>query len=60
MLVLDASDEDGDEDSSGDRGPKINLESWPNVKGMYQPDAVTTFKARGKRCEHYICRLLII
>ncbi|CAN0445071.1 unnamed protein product, partial [Hapterophycus canaliculatus] len=40
-LQLDASDKDG----------MINLQSWPTVKGMYMPDAITTFKANGNRCE---------
>ncbi|CAM9455187.1 unnamed protein product [Scytosiphon promiscuus] len=38
-LQLDASDQDG----------MINLQSWPTVKGMYMPDAITTFKADGTR-----------
>ena len=53
-VKFDASDEDGDEDESGDRGPQINLQDWPTVKGMYQPDAITTFKAGGRRCEQNI------
>lgn len=40
-LKLDASDDDG----------MINLQSWPTVKGMYMPDAITTFKRDGTRCE---------
>lgn len=44
--MLDVSDEDG-----ADEEGMINLQSWPSVKGMYMPDAITTFKAEGKRCE---------
>ena len=44
--MFDASDKDG-EDEEG----LINLQSWPSVKGMYMPDAITTFKANGQRCE---------
>lgn len=40
-LVFDASDEDD----------AINLQEWPTVKGMYQPDAIVTFKTGGQRCE---------
>lgn len=40
-LELDVSDKD----------EMINLQSWPSIKGMYMPDAITTFKAGGKRCE---------
>lgn len=41
--MFDASNEDD----------AINLQSWPTVKGMYMPDAITTFKgiADGKRCK---------
>eukprot|EP00903_Cladosiphon_okamuranus_P012016 g11282.t1 len=38
-LMFDASDKDD----------MINLQSWPQVKGMYMPDAITTFKTQGKR-----------
>eukprot|EP00904_Undaria_pinnatifida_P006682 jgi/Undpi1/3143/HiC_scaffold_15.g06517.m1 len=38
-VLFDASDKDG----------KINLQDWPTVKGMYMPDAITTFKAGGAR-----------
>ena len=41
-VLFDASDKDG----------KINLQDWPTVKGMYMPDAITTFKAGGARCEY--------
>lgn len=40
-MEFDASDEDG----------MINLQDWPTVKGMYMPDAITTFKTGGKRCK---------
>lgn len=42
-VMMDGSDKDG----------KINLQDWPTVKGMYQPDAIATFKglSDGKRCE---------
>ena len=45
-MLLDVSDRDG-----VDKAGAINLQSWPAVKGMYQPDAITTFKADGKRCK---------
>lgn len=38
-MMFDASDKDG----------MINLMDWPTVKGMYQPDAIATFKTGGKR-----------
>lgn len=51
-MKFDASDEDGDEDESGDRGPQINLQDWPTVKGMYMPDTIVTFNTGGRRCEY--------
>eukprot|EP00752_Nemacystus_decipiens_P017246 g15450.t1 len=38
-LLFDASNEDG----------MINLASWPQVKGMYMPDSITTYKTNGQR-----------
>ncbi|CBJ25800.1 alkaline phosphatase [Ectocarpus siliculosus] len=38
-MKFDASDEDG----------MINLQEWPTVRGMYMPDAITTFKTGGRR-----------
>ncbi|CAB1115103.1 unnamed protein product [Ectocarpus sp. CCAP 1310/34] len=38
-MKFDASDEDG----------MINLQDWPTVRGMYMPDAITTFKTGGRR-----------
>ncbi|CAM9565311.1 unnamed protein product [Pylaiella littoralis] len=40
-VMMDASDEDGE----------INLQDWPTVNGMYQPDAIATFSGMsdGKR-----------
>lgn len=41
--MMDASDKDDG----------VNLQDWPTVKGMYQPDSIKTFKglSDGKRCE---------
>ncbi|CAM9744151.1 unnamed protein product, partial [Laminaria digitata] len=36
-IKFDASDKDG----------SINLQDWPQVMGMYMPDAITTFKTGG-------------
>lgn len=41
-MTFDASDKDDE----------INLQNWPMVKGMYQPDAIVTFKTGGTRCEY--------
>eukprot|EP00904_Undaria_pinnatifida_P006684 jgi/Undpi1/3145/HiC_scaffold_15.g06519.m1 len=38
-MTFDASDKDDE----------INLQNWPMVKGMYQPDAIVTFKTGGTR-----------
>lgn len=47
-MKFDASDEDG----------MINLQDWPTVRGMYMPDAITTFKTGGRRCESRLaCRI---
>jgi len=47
-MLLDVSDRDGVDEEGA-----INLQSWPIVKGMYMPDAITTFKGKadGKRCK---------
>lgn len=49
-LLFDASNRDGPDEEGA-----INLQSWPTVKGMYMPDAITTFKgiADGKRCKFF-------
>lgn len=49
---MDASDEDGE----------INLQDWPTVNGMYQPDAIATFSGMsdGKRCEFVFATCCII
>lgn len=49
-MTLDVSDRDG-----ADEEGAINLQSWPTVRGMYMPDAITTFKAQGRRCECPFC-----
>jgi hypothetical protein len=36
---LDASDTDGQ---------AINIRTWPGVQGMYQPDAIAAYKAKGR------------
>lgn len=42
-VMFDASDKDD----------AINLQDWPMVKGMYQPDSIVTFKTAGTRCEYW-------
>lgn len=43
---LDASDRDLNADPDDKRG-RINIRNWP-VKGMYQPDAITSYAFNGK------------
>jgi hypothetical protein len=46
--ALDPSDEDEDDPSNqGKPYPFINIDNWP-VFGMYQPDAIAAYRARGR------------
>lgn len=38
---------------ASDKDDEINLQDWPQVKGMYMPDSIKTFKTGGKQCEHH-------
>ena len=36
---------------ASDKDDEINLQDWPQVKGMYMPDSIKTFMTGGRRCE---------
>lgn len=43
---MDVSDLDGTENNKATG--KINIQTWPNVRGLYMPDAISSYEVNGK------------
>ncbi|MBV6624815.1 MAG: CHRD domain-containing protein [Rivularia sp. (in: Bacteria)] len=48
-VELDASNRDGEDgDGDGDGDGAINFANYPNLQGMYQPDAIASYEVNGE------------